>query len=115
MFGKIRVLRMQPDGMIHEEQLHPEEIEMYLGEAPILSIPIGGGLHLFCSAAARIPRRTERVTVLYSAAGRVRAQIYGQTLIGRRDRFGYAHIQDADVGIARWLVQVLAGKEGDEC
>lgn len=113
MFGKIRALRMQPDGMIHEEQLHPEEIEMYLGEAPILSVPIGGGLHLFCSAAARIPRKTERVAVLYSAAGRVRAQIYGQTLIGRRDRFGYAHIQAADISIARWLVRVTVNKEGN--
>lgn len=113
MFGKIRVLRMQPDGMIHEEQLHPEEIEMYLGEAPILSVPIGGGLQLFCSAAARIPKRSERVTVLYSAAGRVRAQIYGQTLIGRGDRFGYAHIQAADIAIARWLVRVISNREGN--
>lgn len=112
MFGKIRVLRMQPDGMIHEEQLHPEEIEMYLGEDPILSIPIGGGLQLFCSATARIPKRTERVTVLYSAAGRVCAKIYGQTLIGRRDRFGeYMNIQDADVTIARWFVRVTENKE----
>ena len=113
MFGKIRVLRMQPDGMVHEEQRHPEEIEMYLGEAPILSVPIGGGLQLFCSAAARIPKRSERVTVLYSAAGRVRAQIYGQTLIGRRDRFGYAHIQAADIAIARWLVRVISNREGN--
>ena len=113
MFGKIRVLRMQPDGNIWEEQLHAEEIEMYLGQAPIISIPIGGGLYLFCSAYARIPDRTsERMTLLCSATGRIRAQVYGNALIGRRDGSGYTHVCDADIAIARWLVRVIARKEG---
>ena len=51
------------------------------------------------------------ITVLYSAAGRVRARIYGRTLMGRYTRNGYVSIRDTDVEIARMFVQVLEGKQ----
>ncbi len=112
MFGKIRVLRMQLDGNIREEELQPQEIEMYLGQAPVISIPIGGGLQIFCSADAKRPNDTsERVTLLYSTAGHIRAGVYGNTLIGRRDYYGYRDICDADISIARWLLHVIARTE----
>ena len=107
LFGKIQILRMREDGQVSEEHLHPKGIERYLGGTPIRSVSIGGGLRLFFSANAQISRSSERVAVLYGAAGQVRARIYGNTLIGRLDRFGYTHTQDADIALARWLVRVV--------
>ena len=112
LFGNIQVLRMQEDGQILEEHLHPEKIETYLGGTPIHSVSIGGGLKLFFSVNTQISRSSERVTVLYGAAGQVRTRIYGNTLIGRRNRFGYIHTQDADIALARWLVRVLGKENG---
>ena len=102
MFGKIRVLRMQLDGNIREEELLLEEIGTYLGQVPIMSIPIGGGLYLFY---AEHSNSSERVTRIYNAVGKITAEVCGNTLIGRLNRNGYAHICAGDVAIARWLVR----------
>lgn len=101
MFGKIHVLRMQLDGNIREEQLLPEEIRTYLGQVPITSIPIGGGLYLFYAEHSS----SERVTRIYNAVGKITAEVCGNTLIGRLDRNGYTHICAGDVALTRWLVR----------
>ena len=114
MFKPVTMLRMQPNGRLYQEELLPYEVETYLGPPPIQSIAIAGGLYLFCSWQSKRPDpQAPRITVLYSAAGRVRARIYGRTLMGRYTRNGYASVRDTDVEIAKMFVQVLEGKSED--
>lgn len=105
-FKPVSVLRIQPDGKLSEETLLPHEIDDYLGLLPIQHMEIAAGLHLFFSWHSRFPNsEVSRITVLYTAIGRIRACIYGNVLIARCNQSAYASVRDGDISIVRMFVK----------